>query len=229
MLGHVLSIILWSDDPSELSSAVILLVQLLRTCPTNELLSSTSDSPTSVGDSTSAVFAHILAAAGQLLSPNQPDTCSTEAGQLLMQLLKTFPAQLAAPAPAGLSATGASSMAVLLEGVAVKLARGNCSPATLFPLLQFVVNLALLDVQQLVETLTRMSIQQKGKSHMEGSMRLTSVKHQHCLSSYLLRLYSGLPAIDLQLRYSTHTCPQLSGPSRVFAAGFVIVQLASAP
>lgn len=168
VLGPVLSLIQGSDDPSELSSAVTLLMQLLRTCPTAEIVSCNTGAPNSLDDNSTAVLSHILTAARQLLAPSQPDSCSRDAGPLLVQLLKTFPAQLAAAPPAAVAAAGgspagaSSCVGLLLHDVVVKMGTGACSPATLLSLLEFVVKLALMDVQQLVELLANMQVQRQG-------------------------------------------------------------------
>eukprot|EP00878_Enallax_costatus_P031187 GHUV01034081.1.p1 GENE.GHUV01034081.1~~GHUV01034081.1.p1 ORF type:complete len:419 (+),score=152.25 GHUV01034081.1:1869-3125(+) len=205
VLGPVLSVIQWSDDPSELSSAVTLLMHLLRVCPTSDLLSCNTGFPATTGDKSSAVLAHILAAAGQLLSPTQPDTCSRDAGPLLVQLLKTFPAQLAAPPAAGASAAGASCVAVLLHGVVVKMATGGCSPATLVSLLEFVVKLALLDVQQLLETLAHMTVQQKDGTTTSGLAVVLPLWLEHApdFSGSLLTRQNAAALLQLlQLRHN---------------------------
>lgn len=177
----MLNLLQASDDASELSSAMTLLLQLLRNCPTTDLLAcnTTSNGSGSSGgsaaDGSAGVLAHVLAAARQLLSPSQPDGCSAGAGPLLAQLLKTFPSQLSSPVPAvllpGSSAaagggfTAGSCVALLLHDVVVKLAAGSCSPATVASLLEFVVRLALLDVQQLLELLSSMQVQRQGRWH----------------------------------------------------------------
>lgn len=55
----------------------------------------------------------LLLAARHLLSLQQPDSCTGIAGPLLSQLVKTFPAQLAAPAPAELAGVLLNSMKLL--------------------------------------------------------------------------------------------------------------------
>jgi hypothetical protein len=54
-------------------------------------------------------------------------------------------------------------MGLLLHDVAVKLASGACSPATVSSLLEVVVRLALLDAQQLLELLANMQLQKPGE------------------------------------------------------------------
>lgn len=168
VLGPVLNLIMASDDPSELSSAVGLLVQLMRSCPTSNLLSCTADFPSNASDPSTAVFSHILAVTRQLLSVKQQDGCSRDAGALLVQLLKTFPEQLAAAPPAVVAAgggtgAGSSCVGLLLHDVVLKMASSSCSPATLTSLLEFVVKLALMNVQQMIELLVSMQVQQKGE------------------------------------------------------------------
>jgi hypothetical protein len=187
-LGPVLNLLLASDDPSELNSAVQLLLQLLRCCPTTELLacntassssSSSSTTAPTAADGSAGVLAYLLAVARQLLSPKQPDVCSIGAGPLLVQLLKTFQQQLTSPAPAVLlasstgstaspsaaaAAAGGSCVGLLLHDVALKLACGGCSAATVASLLEFVVRLALLDAGQLLELLNSMQLQRPGEA-----------------------------------------------------------------
>jgi hypothetical protein len=88
-----------------------------------------------------------------------------------VQLLKTFQQQLSGPVPAALltsgssapsAAAGGSCVGLLLHDVAVKLASGACSPATVSSLLEFVVRLVLLDGQQLLELLANMQLQKLG-------------------------------------------------------------------
>jgi hypothetical protein len=183
ILGPVLNLMLASDDPSELNSAVQLLLQLLRCCPTADFLacntassSSSSSSSTTSGpaaaDGSAGVLPHLLAVTRQLLSPLQPDSCSFGAGALLVQLLKTFQQQLSGPVPAAVltpgnntapsAAAGGSCVGLLLHDVAVKLGSGACSPATVSSLLEFVVRLVLLDAQQLLELLANMQLQKPG-------------------------------------------------------------------
>lgn len=100
ILGPLLDLIASTDDPSELQSAVALLLQLLRACPPPELAAAVgSGGP-------EQLLCRLLVATRALLAPAQPDSCVGVAGPLLAQLLKAFPAQLAAPAPAELLAVG---------------------------------------------------------------------------------------------------------------------------
>lgn len=162
----MLSLIQASDDPSELQSAVGLLQRLMRVCPPQQFLQQQGGS-SSGGDG--ALVTQLVGAARQLLSA-APDGAVRLAGPYIAQLLKTFPAQLAAPPPAALLGSRAapahaagSCVALLLHDTACKMASGSCSPATVSFLLQFVVQLALLDVQQLVELLASMALQKPGE------------------------------------------------------------------
>ncbi|KAF8072465.1 Ipo9 [Scenedesmus sp. PABB004] len=173
VLGPVLALLSASDDPSELNSAVQLLLQLLRCCPTPELLAAcAADAPGEGG----GPLARLLGAALQLVAPAQPDSCSRCAGPLLAQLLKTFPSELAAPPPPALAAgagaaagpAAGSCVGLLLHALAAKLAGGGCSAATVASLLEFVVCLALLDSARLLELLAGMQLASPGGSAASG-------------------------------------------------------------
>uniref|UniRef100_A0A383VNQ8 Importin N-terminal domain-containing protein n=1 Tax=Tetradesmus obliquus TaxID=3088 RepID=A0A383VNQ8_TETOB len=223
ILGPVLHLLLASDDPSELNSAAQLLLQLLRCCPTADLLScntTSSSAATAAGpsaaDGSAGVLPHLLAVARQLTSPSQPDSCSMGAGPLLVQLLKTFQQQLSAPAPAALLAAAGSSaaaaaaagssscVALLLHDVAAKLASGGCSAAVVASLLEFVVRLALLDGQQLLELLAGMALQQPDGSSTTGLAVVIPLWLEHTpdLSGSLLTRQNAAALLQLlQLRH----------------------------
>jgi hypothetical protein len=66
---------------------------------------------------------------------------------------------------------------LLLHDIAVKLASGGCSAATVAALLEFVVRLALLDAQQLLELLGSMQLQRPG----EGDLGVTDAAwYEYC-------------------------------------------------
>lgn len=78
------------------------------------------------------------------------------------------------PANAGAATAGAahppSCLGLLLGDAVRKMGAGGCSPATLAGLLEFVVKLALLDTQQLVEQLAAMQVAQPGAARRHACL-----------------------------------------------------------
>ncbi|KAF6258143.1 armadillo-type protein [Scenedesmus sp. NREL 46B-D3] len=218
-------------------------VELLRCCPTADLLacntacsSSTAAAGASAADGSAGVLPHLLAVARQLMSPAQPDSCSLGAGPLLVQLLKTFQQQLASQASAELLAAGSSAAAaaggscvgLLLHDVATKLASGGCSPATVASLLEFVVRLALLDAQQLLELLGTMTLQRPDGSSTTGLAIVIPLWLEHTpdLTGSLLTRQNAAALLQLlQLRHHPGLAglvvqgQQLEAAGQLLAAG----------
>lgn len=176
VLGPALALIQASGDASELSSAVSLLLQFLRTCPPQELLVGAAGSSNS-SISEEAGLAALLAAARRLVATNQQAAAVHLAGPFMAQLIKVFPQQLCGPVPAAAAAAsngnaaGAAAAAgggsgscvgLLLHDTAAKMASGTCSPVAIAHLLEFVVRLVLLDVQKVVEMLAAVNVQKPG-------------------------------------------------------------------
>eukprot|EP00879_Flechtneria_rotunda_P026299 GHRR01028034.1.p1 GENE.GHRR01028034.1~~GHRR01028034.1.p1 ORF type:complete len:348 (+),score=135.44 GHRR01028034.1:116-1159(+) len=191
ILPPTLTLVQACDDASELNSAVTLLLKILRSCPAADLLSvsvggsSSSDGATASDGNASgnnSFLTSTLCATRHLLSPSQPDSCSGVAGPLLVQLLKTFPEHMTAEAPAAVShcrqamvqydpsaaVSSRTYLGLLLGDAVAKLASGGCSPTTVTSLLEFIVRLALLDVQQLVQLLDAIRVQQPGGAVVAG-------------------------------------------------------------
>lgn len=180
VLGPTLSLIQSSGDSSELSSAVALLLQFLRTCPAQQVLLCAAGS----SNSEEAGLAAVLAAVRQLLAPTQQDAAVKLAGPLMAQLLKVLPQKMCGPMPAtvaavsnGGTAAGAagSCVGVLLHDTVAKMAAGTCSASTVSHLLEFVVRLVLLPAvgaQGVVELLAGMTLHRPGM-HSSASQQFT--------------------------------------------------------
>lgn len=166
VLGPALALIQASGDASELSSAVSLLLQFLRTCPPHELLVCAAGSNNSSSSSEEAGLAALLAAARRLVATNQQAAAVHLAGPFMAQLIKVFPEQLCGPVPAAAAAAGdgsGSCVGLLLHDTAAKMASGTCSPVAIAHLLEFVVRLVLLDAQKVVEMLVAVNVQKPGR------------------------------------------------------------------
>lgn len=116
-----------------------------------------------------ATLQQILQATLHLLHPQTPDGCSTLAGQLLVQLLKSVPGPVASYLPA------------LMHASVRKLQAGG-SPQTICGLLLFFCRLALMDVHKFVAELANMNVPQPGECvHVSNSS--TQVVHLACYQS----------------------------------------------
>lgn len=187
VLSPALSLIQASGDASELSSAVSLLLQFLRTCPPQQLLQCAGGG----SNSEEAGLAALLAAARRLVAANQQDAAVRLAGPLMAQLVKVFPTQLGRPVPAAVAAAAANGGAaagtcvgVLLHDTIAKMASGTCSPATVAHLLEFVVRLVLLDVNKVVEMLAGMSVHKPGQACAGADALQAGIWVAYCLKSF---------------------------------------------
>jgi hypothetical protein len=187
VLVPVLSLIKTSGDSSELSSAVALLLQFLRTCPAQQLLQCAAGG--SLGSEEAGLKA-LLSAVRQLVAPTQQDAAVKLAGPLMAQLLKAMPQQMCGPIPAAAAAASnggaaagpaGSCVGVLLHDTVAQMAAGTCSPTTLSHLLEFVVRLVMLPAigaQGVVELLANMNLHKQGETALlrqEQNLELASV------------------------------------------------------
>ncbi|WIA08198.1 hypothetical protein OEZ85_007649 [Tetradesmus obliquus] len=145
---------------------------------------------------------------GTLLQPEQPAVAAELTRGILgpvLHLLLAHSAGSDSSAAAAAAAAGSSScVALLLHDVAVKLASGGCSAAVVASLLEFVVRLALLDGQQLLELLAGMTLQRPDGSSTTGLAVVIPLWLEHTpdLSGSLLTRQNAAALLQLlQLRH----------------------------